>query len=88
MYGEGISLQGEIIEQGVNLNLIEKAGAWYSYQGDKIGQGKDNVREFLKQNPEIAQTLEDQIRDNANLANKKMIVEPGDSTSSDEDDAS
>lgn len=88
MYGEGISLQGEIIEQGVNLNLIEKAGAWYSYQGDKIGQGKDNVREFLKQNPEIAQTLEDQIRDNANLANKKMIVEPGDSASSDEDDAS
>jgi len=75
MYGEGISLEGEIIEQGVQLKLIEKAGAWYSYNGEKIGQGKDNVREYLKQNPEISKDLEDQIRANANLANSKMIVE-------------
>jgi recombination protein RecA len=75
MYGEGISLEGEIIEQGVSLGLIEKAGAWYSYNGDKIGQGKDNVRDYLKQNPEISKTLEDQIRANANLANSNMIVE-------------
>ena len=75
MYGEGISLEGEIIEQGVQLKLIEKAGAWYSYNGEKIGQGKDNVREYLKQNPDISQGLEDQIRANANLANSKMIVE-------------
>ena len=75
MYGEGISLEGEIIEQGVQLKLIEKAGAWYSYNGEKIGQGKDNVREYLKQNPDISQVLEDQIRANANLANSKMIVE-------------
>ena len=75
MYGEGISLEGEIIEQGVQLKLIEKAGAWYSYKGDKIGQGKDNVREYLKQNPDISKSLEDQIRSNANLANSKMIVE-------------
>ena len=75
MYGEGISLEGEIIEQGVQLKLIEKAGAWYSYNGEKIGQGKDNVREYLKQNPDISQGLEDQIRVNANLANSKMIVE-------------
>ena len=75
MYGEGISLEGEIIEQGVKLKLIEKAGAWYSHNGEKIGQGKDNVREFLKQNPEISKALEDQIRANANLANSKMIVE-------------
>ena len=75
MYGEGISLEGEIIEQGVQLKLIEKAGAWYSYNGEKIGQGKDNVREYLKQNPEISKNLEDQIRANANLANSKMIVE-------------
>lgn len=75
MYGEGISLEGEIIEQGVQLKLIEKAGAWYSYNGEKIGQGKDNVREFLKQNPDISKSLEDQIRSNANLANSKMIVE-------------
>ena len=75
MYGEGISLEGEIIEQGVKLKLIEKAGAWYSHNGEKIGQGKDNVREYLKQNPDISQSLEDQIRANANLANSKMIVE-------------
>jgi len=81
LYGEGISLEGEIIEQGVQLNLIEKAGSWYSYNGEKIGQGKDNVRDFLKQNPEISKSLEDQIRSNANLANSKMIVE----TKSEED---
>lgn len=75
MYGEGISLEGEIIEQGVQLKLIEKAGSWYSYNGEKIGQGKDNVREYLKQNPDISKDLEDQIRANANLANSKMIVE-------------
>jgi recombination protein RecA len=75
MYGEGISLEGEIIEQGVQLKLIEKAGAWYSYNGEKIGQGKDNVREYLKQNPDISKSLEDQIRANANLVNSKMIVE-------------
>lgn len=75
MYGEGISLEGEIIEQGVQLKLIEKAGAWYSHNGEKIGQGKDNVREYLKQNPDISKSLEDQIRSNANLANSKMIVE-------------
>ena len=75
MYGEGISLEGEIIEQGVQLKLIEKAGAWYSCNGEKIGQGKDNVREYLKQNPDISKSLEDQIRANANLANSKMIVE-------------
>jgi recombination protein RecA len=75
MYGEGISLEGEIIEQGVKLKLIEKAGAWYSHNGEKIGQGKDNVREYLKQNHDISKALEDQIRANANLANSKMIVE-------------
>ncbi len=74
-------MEGEIIEQGVQLNLIEKAGSWYSYNGEKIGQGKDNVRDFLKQNPEISKSLEDQIRSNANLVNSKMIVE----TKSEED---
>src|SRR6056300_1450494 len=75
LYGEGISLEGEIIEQGVQLNLIEKAGSWYSYNGEKIGQGKENVREFLRNNPEMADEIEGKIRANANLANSKMIVE-------------
>ena len=57
LYGEGISREGEIIDQAVNLDLIEKAGSWYSYNGEKIGQGKDNVREYLKQNSDIAQEI-------------------------------
>ena len=62
LYGEGISRHGEIIEHGVNQGIIEKAGSWYSYNGDRIGQGKENVRQFLKANPEISDTVEAQIR--------------------------
>jgi recombination protein RecA len=62
LYGEGISRESEIITLGTKLGFIEKAGAWYSYQGDRIGQGKENVRVFLKENPQIAETIEAQIR--------------------------
>jgi recombination protein RecA len=61
-YNEGISRESEIINLSVQLGLLEKAGAWYSYQGEKIGQGKDNVRQYLKDRPEVAKTLEAQIR--------------------------
>ena len=63
LYGEGISRLGEIIEMGVNEGLIDKAGAWYSYQNDKIGQGKENVRTYLQEHPDIAQSIEQHIRD-------------------------
>ncbi len=62
IYGEGISRQAELIDLGVKYNFVEKAGAWYSYNGDRIGQGKENVRRFLKDNPDIASALEQQIR--------------------------
>jgi recombination protein RecA len=62
MYGEGISREGEIIELGSAHNIIDKSGAWYAYKGERIGQGKENVREFLKTHPEIAQDIELQIR--------------------------
>ncbi len=62
LYGEGISREGEIIDLGVKQNLIDKAGAWYSYNGDRIGQGKENVRKFLKDNPDIADHVEERIR--------------------------
>jgi recombination protein RecA len=62
LYGEGISREGEILDLGVQEKLIDKAGAWYSYNGEKIGQGKDNARQFLKDNPEISQTLQDQLK--------------------------
>jgi len=65
LYGEGVSLEGELIDLGVKFNLIQKSGSWYSYQNDRIGQGKENVREFMKQNPEISQQLDSQIREHA-----------------------
>jgi len=63
LYGEGISREGELIDLGVKHDIIDKAGAWYSYNGDRIGQGKDNVRNFLKDNPEIAADIDRQLRD-------------------------
>jgi recombination protein RecA len=63
LYGEGISREGEIIELGVAQKLIDKSGAWYAYQGEKIGQGKDNAREFLKEHVDTAAEIERQIRD-------------------------
>lgn len=62
IYGEGISKLGELVDFGVKLGLIDKSGAWYSYQNQKIGQGKENARAFLRDNPDIADTIEEQIR--------------------------
>ncbi|MET0088203.1 MAG: recombinase RecA [Sedimenticola sp.] len=63
LYGEGVSREGEIIELGVKEEIINKSGAWYSYNGDRIGQGKENVRNFLKENTDIAQEIEARVRD-------------------------
>ena len=68
LYGEGVSRESEIIDLGVEHNLIEKSGAWYSYNGERIGQGKQNVRQFLKDNPEMAADLEARIREAAGLS--------------------
>ena len=65
LYGEGISRHGEIVEMGVAHKLVDKSGAWYAYKGEKIGQGKDNAREFLRSHPEIAQEIEASIREAA-----------------------
>ncbi len=62
IYGQGISRTGEIVDLAVNANIINKAGAWFSYNGNKIGQGRENAKEFLKNNPEIAKEIEDKIR--------------------------
>lgn len=67
LYGEGISRAGEIIELGVAHKIVEKSGAWYSYKGEKIGQGKDNSREFLRSHPEMAQEIEALVREAANV---------------------
>jgi len=62
LYGQGISRQGEIIDLGVDAKIVEKSGAWYSYNGEKIGQGKDNAREYLRENPDIADEIENKVR--------------------------
>ncbi|MGH8168399.1 MAG: recombinase RecA, partial [Woeseiaceae bacterium] len=78
LYGEGISREGEIIEHGVQQGIIEKSGSWYSYKSDRIGQGKENVREFLKANPAVAAEIEQQIRAALlpNTVKKAEIEEP------------
>ncbi len=63
LYGEGISREGEIIDLGVEGKIVEKAGAWYSYKGDRVGQGKDNAREFLRENPDMAREIENRVRE-------------------------
>ena len=67
LYGEGISREGEIIDLGVEHKIVDKSGSWYAYNGDKIGQGKDNVREFLRANPGLAREMENKIRANVGL---------------------
>lgn len=68
LYGEGISRLGEIIDMGVQAKIVDKAGAWYSYKGEKIGQGRDNTREFLRENPDLAHEIENRIREQLGIA--------------------
>jgi recombination protein RecA len=63
LYGEGISREGEIVDMGVSARVLDKSGAWYAYNGEKIGQGKDNAREFLRENPELALEIENKVRE-------------------------
>ncbi|MBK1616622.1 recombinase RecA [Rubrivivax gelatinosus] len=67
LYGEGISRQGEIIDMGVTARIVEKSGAWYAYGGEKIGQGKDNAREFLRENPDVAREIENKVRESLGI---------------------
>ena len=68
LFGEGISREGEIIDMGVNAKIVEKAGAWYAYNGEKIGQGRDNAREFLRENPDLAREIENKVRESLGIA--------------------
>jgi recombination protein RecA len=68
LFGEGISREGEIIDMGVVARLVEKSGAWYAYNGEKIGQGRDNAREFLRENPALAHEIENKVRDSLGIA--------------------
>ena len=70
MYGEGVSKEGELVDLGANANILEKSGAWYAYKGEKIGQGKENVKEYLKKNPKVSQEIEKKIREFYEIPNK------------------
>jgi len=78
LYGEGISREGEIIDLGVQHKLVDKAGAWYAYKGEKIGQGKDNAREYLREHPEVAREIENKVREAVGVA----LLEGGESAPS------
>jgi recombination protein RecA len=67
MFGEGISKMGDLIDLGVKANVVEKSGAWFSYDSQRLGQGRENAKTFLKDNPEIAAHIEGKIRQNAGL---------------------
>lgn len=71
MYGEGISREGSIIDIGTDMNIIEKSGAWYSYKGERLGQGRENVKEYLKEHPEIAAEVDGKIREALNVGSNR-----------------
>ena len=85
MYGEGISKTGELIDLGVKANVVEKSGSWFSYGSERIGQGRENAKQFLKDNPDMAAEIEHAIRANAGLVAEEMLT--GESLEDDEDEA-
>jgi recombination protein RecA len=76
MYGEGVSKTGELLDLGVNAGIVEKSGAWFSYNDQRIGQGRENSKNFLKENPEIALEIERRIRENAGILSDAMLEGP------------
>ena len=76
MYGQGISKTGELLDLGVKAGIVDRSGAWFSHDGNRIGQGRENAKTFLKDNPNVAQAIENAVRENAGLIVDKMLVEP------------
>jgi recombination protein RecA len=78
MYGEGVSKMGEILDLGVKAGIVEKSGAWFSYDSQRLGQGRENAKTFLRQHPDIAAKIEGQIRQNAGLLADRILdnIEP------------
>jgi recombination protein RecA len=67
MYGEGVSKEGSIVDIGAEMDIVQKSGAWFSYSGDRLGQGRENAKQFLKDNPSVRDAIEKKIRENSNL---------------------
>jgi len=73
MYGEGVSKMGELVDLGVKAGVVEKSGAWFSYDSQRLGQGRENAKAYLKQNPEVAAQIEQAIRENAGLIAERIL---------------
>jgi len=86
MYGEGVSKSGELIDLGVKAGVVEKSGAWFSFDSQRLGQGRENSKAFLKANPEIADRIEKAIRENAGLIAER-ILDNADPVEAEADDA-
>jgi recombination protein RecA len=86
MYGEGISKVGNILDIAINMNIIEKAGAWFSYNGDRIAQGRDNAKKYLENNPEICAEVEEKIRSNMAEAFDKSLTDDLETSEDTEDE--
>jgi len=84
MYGEGISKRGELLDLGMQAGVVEKSGSWFSYDGQRIGQGRENAKGFLKDNPEIANAIEHAIRSNAGLVADAMMATGAGDTAAEE----
>jgi recombination protein RecA len=76
MYGEGVSKVGELIDLGVKANVVEKAGAWFSYDSTRIGQGRENAKQFLRDHPEMAVSIEAKVREQSGVITNSMIAMP------------
>jgi recombination protein RecA len=87
MYGEGVSKMGELVDLGVKAGVVEKSGAWFSYDSQRIGQGRENAKTFLKQNPDMAARIETAIRQNAGLIAEKILVGEEETDKDDDDEA-
>jgi recombination protein RecA len=86
VYGKGISKEGSLLDLAVDLNIIDKSGSWFSYNGEKIGQGRENVKKYIEENPKFAQEVEKKVRDNFNKAFENALVDDKDLEDDDEDD--
>jgi len=86
MYGEGVSKMGEILDLGVKAGIVEKSGSWFSHDSQRIGQGRENAKKFLRENPEVSDNIERQIRENAGLIAEEMMVGPSDDGDTANDD--
>jgi recombination protein RecA len=84
MYGEGVSKRGELIDLGIQAGVVEKSGSWFSYDGQRIGQGRENAKTFLKDTPEVSDAIERAIRGNAGLVADAMMVAGADGGAAEE----